>query len=111
MRILFDDRSVVSRDVYDGLVARYDKLLDMYHALRIDKLANPARLPTDEQIRQVEERNEDLGMEIEQAIDDRAQGDPALVRSLWNDARRMLEGGAERGEVATRILRGSLNDD
>lgn len=93
--------------------ARYAELLEKYHQLRIDKLANPVRFPTEEQIREVEQRHEEdtLGIEIEQAIDDRAQGDKYLIRQLWNDARRMLDNKMSPTEVADAILRGAQTDD
>jgi hypothetical protein len=67
-----------------------------------------------EEIEQVEAANQtydSLGMEIEMAIDERAQGDPALSRMLWDDARRMLARQVEPADVAQRILQGAVNDD
>lgn len=90
---------------------RYDTLFAAYEKLRIEKLANPAVYPTDEQIRQVEERYEDLGMEVEMAIADVAQGDTSLERQLWEEARRMLARGNAPAEVAERIMNGATNDD
>lgn len=92
---------------------RYDRLFAAYERLRIEKLANPARLVTDEQVERIEEEyhEDDMPMEIAMAIDERAAGDGILQRELWKTARRMLSRKDEAAEVAKRILDGDVNDD
>jgi DNA-directed RNA polymerase subunit H (RpoH/RPB5) len=88
-------------------------LMEKYHALRIERSANPRVLPTDAEIQAIEAAHgyDEMEIEIEQAIDDRAQGDPSLTRMLQEDARRMRARGIEPEEIAERILAGAINDD
>lgn len=122
--IFFASGQWVQRSVFDEAVAtfneqvklerdRYNRLFAAYERLRVEKLANPVQFPDEAAMARIEQqhRDDELAMQIEMAIDERAQGDPGLIRLLQGEARKMLSRNIAVEEVCERILQGADYDD